>query len=91
MATVVLVQFLKLYLLNPFHSLGCLLMLLEPSCGHGDIIKELVRQLDESNVSPESISIRGYDIDPNATQTCQQTLPFSKYQTVYTCQINGQV
>jgi hypothetical protein len=70
--------------IRPFLNLDNLLFL-EPSCGHGDIIQELVNQLDATtNVSPGTISMLGYDIDHNAIRACK-LLPASKYHTVYIC------
>eukprot|EP00980_Cylindrotheca_fusiformis_P007944 scaffold1697_cov120-Cylindrotheca_fusiformis.AAC.26 len=59
---------------------------LEPSCGHGDVIQELIRQFDDLNVSPDRVSIRCYDIDPNAIRACKQKISVSKFKIIYTCQ-----
>jgi hypothetical protein len=54
------------------------LLFIEPSCGHGDIVVALVDALKKrkSIISPQSVSIQGYDIDPNAITTCRQRQEF---------------
>lgn len=54
------------------------LIILEPSCGHGDIIQavlqeDILQQLQEQN-GYSNIMILGLDIDPNALDICCQRL-----------------
>ncbi|KAG7354214.1 hypothetical protein IV203_003570 [Nitzschia inconspicua] len=55
----------------PFHYL-----FVEPSCGHGDILVELLKRLQHHRISPEIVTIVGYDIDPHAIAICQQRREF---------------
>jgi hypothetical protein len=55
----------------------------EPSCGYGDIVIALIRSLEKYNIPPANVSIRGYDIDPNAIVTCQQRQEFLNPNCIY--------
>lgn len=70
------------------------LLFLEPSCGHGDIVQELLNQLQQHYTSTSNrnrkrrnVSIHGYDIDPNAIQKCQSISSSSNAISIHwTCQ-----
>ena len=47
------------------------LIFLEPSCGHGEIVNALVKELSERKIAPDRVRILAYDIDPNAVQRCE--------------------
>ena len=49
------------------------ILFIEPSCGYGDIIVALLKTLQVHRISPDCISIHGYDIDLNAIKVCQAT------------------
>jgi hypothetical protein len=53
-------------------------LLVEPSCGHGDIVLALMERLVQANILPTLVTIVGYDIDPHAIATCRQHKEFCK-------------
>jgi hypothetical protein len=48
---------------------------LEPSCGHGDIVWQLFKQLDE-DATMGDYKVVAYDIDTNAIETCRQRVEY---------------
>ena len=48
------------------------LLFVEPSCGNGDIVIALIEALRQKEISPGSVLIQGYDIDPNVITTCRE-------------------
>lgn len=65
---------------------GSRVLFLEPSCGKGDVVKELVHQLDTVKAPQSQVSILCFDIDDNAVNACQQTLESCRYSIQCTCQ-----
>ncbi|VEU43583.1 unnamed protein product [Pseudo-nitzschia multistriata] len=61
------------------------ILFLEPSCGHGDIVASLVEALEEHEISPRSVFIQGYDIDPCVIKTCQQSTTFHNSRSANSC------
>ena len=45
---------------------------LEPSCGHGDIIRQLLHDLDGTKIVEDDFNVLACDIDNSAIQFCQQ-------------------
>jgi hypothetical protein len=69
------------------------LVFVEPGCGHGEVIAALVKELDARSISPNQVTIHGFDIDPNAIATCRQLNWVSSsasgvgdYKVHFTCQ-----
>lgn len=58
---------------------GSRVLFLEPSCGKGDIVKELVHQLDTIDAPQSQISILCFDIDDNAVNACRRALESCRY------------
>jgi hypothetical protein len=48
---------------------------LEPSCGHGDIVWQLFKQLDEDSKIAD-YKVVAYDLDTNAIESCRQRVEY---------------
>jgi hypothetical protein len=62
-----------------------MIIFVEPSCGKGDIVNNLIYELGTRNIPSSRIFIQGFDIDPNAIRTCQNLQLPSNYQVSWTC------
>lgn len=52
---------------------------LEPSCGHGDIVRQLLQDLDGTSIVEHNFHVLGCDIDDSAIQRCRQQFPQSDH------------
>lgn len=48
------------------------IVFLEPSCGHGDIVRQLLQDLESTNIVGDNFHVVACDIDESAIQFCQE-------------------